>query len=64
LIGRWARRAGTTDFFCPALAALVSPVQNIIFLTTYYFTLLVPIALQSGQGRLSLNVSLVATRET
>jgi hypothetical protein len=25
---RWARRAGTRDFY-PALAALVSPVQNI-----------------------------------
>ncbi len=24
---RWARRAGTSDFY-PALAALVSPVQN------------------------------------
>ena len=54
---RWARRAGTKDL-CPVLAALVSPVQNIIFLATYYFTLIVPIALQSGQGRLSLNVCL------
>jgi hypothetical protein len=27
---RWARRAGTRDFR-PALAALVSPIQNIIF---------------------------------
>jgi len=30
---RWARRAGT------GVAALVSPVQNIIFLTAYFFTL-------------------------
>jgi hypothetical protein len=29
--GALARRAGTIDF-CPALAALVGPVQNIIFL--------------------------------
>jgi hypothetical protein len=27
---RWARRAGTIDFY-PALAALVSPVKNIFF---------------------------------
>jgi hypothetical protein len=27
---RWARRAGTRDFY-PALAALVGPVQNIFF---------------------------------
>jgi hypothetical protein len=40
---RWPRHAGTIDF-CPALAALVSPVQNIIFLTAHFFTLLVPIA--------------------
>ncbi len=38
-----ACRAGTIDF-CPALAALGSPVQNIIFLTTHFFTLLVPSA--------------------
>jgi hypothetical protein len=25
--------------FCPALAALVSPVKNIIFLVVHYFTL-------------------------
>jgi hypothetical protein len=37
---RWARHAGTIDF-CPALAALVSPVQHIIFLTAHFFTLLV-----------------------
>jgi hypothetical protein len=53
---RWARRAGTIDF-CPAWAALVSPVQNIIFLPARFFTLLVPIAQQPGQavvlGRLS-----------
>ncbi len=53
----WARRAGTIDS-CPALAVLVSPVQNIIFLTAHFFTLLVPIAQQPAQavvlGRLSL----------
>jgi hypothetical protein len=31
---RWTRRAGTRDFY-PALAALVSVVQNIIFLTIH-----------------------------
>jgi hypothetical protein len=55
---RWARHAGTRDFY-PALVALVSPVQN-IFSSPY--TLCVPIAQQSGQavvqGRLSLNVCL------
>jgi hypothetical protein len=56
---RWTHRANTIDF-CPALAALVSPVLKIIFLTEHYFTLLVPIAQQPGQaiepGRLSLNM--------
>jgi hypothetical protein len=33
----WTRRSGTIDF-CLALAALVSPVQNIIFLTAHFFT--------------------------
>ncbi len=54
---RWACRAGTRDF-CPALAALVDPVQNMCFLTVHYFNSFVPIAQQSGQavvlGRLSL----------
>jgi hypothetical protein len=47
--------------FCPVLAALLSPAQNIIFLAAHFFTLLVPIARQPGQvgqevvpGRLSL----------
>jgi hypothetical protein len=43
------RRAGTIDF-CHALAALVSPVQNIIFLTAHFSTLLVSIAHQTGQA--------------
>ncbi len=47
---RWNRRAGT-KYFCSALAGLVSPVQNIIFLAIYLFTLLVLlIAQQPGQG--------------
>jgi hypothetical protein len=54
---RWARRASTVHF-CPALAALVSPVQTITFLIAHFFALLVPIAQQPGQavvlGRLSL----------
>jgi hypothetical protein len=44
-----------------ALAAPVSPVQNIIFLTAHFFTLLVPIAQQTGQEVVMcrLSVSLV-----
>jgi hypothetical protein len=57
----WACRAGTRDF-CPALAALVGPVQNIFFLTVHYFHSFVPIAQQAGQavglGRLSLSTRL------
>ncbi len=34
LVGFGARRAGTGDF-CPALAALFGPVQNIFFTTPY-----------------------------
>ncbi len=55
----WAYRAGTRDFRS-ALAALVSPVQNICFLIVHYFNILVPIAQQAGQavflGRLSLSM--------
>jgi hypothetical protein len=53
----WARRAGTIDF-CPALAALVSQVQNIIS-SAPHFHFISPhaIAQQPGQafvqGRLS-----------
>jgi hypothetical protein len=58
---RWVRRAGTRDFY-PAVAPLVSPVQNIFLLTINYFNLCVPIAQQPGQavvqGNLSLNVCL------
>ena len=47
------------EIFCPALAALVGPVQNIFSLTIHYFTSFVPIAQQAGQAvvqrRLSLN---------
>jgi hypothetical protein len=46
---RWARRAGTIDF-CPALAALLRQVQNIIFLAEHFYTILVPIAQQPGQA--------------
>ncbi len=31
----WARRSGTIDYY-PALAALVSTVQNIIFVTGHF----------------------------
>jgi hypothetical protein len=58
---RWALRSGTRDF-CPALAALVDPAQNIFFLAVHYFNSFVPIAQQAWQavvqGRLSLNVCL------
>jgi hypothetical protein len=58
---RWARRAGTGDF-CSTFAALVSPVENIFFLTVHYFNYFVPIAQQAGQaamlGRLSLSMCL------
>jgi hypothetical protein len=58
---RRASRAGTRDFR-PALAALVGPVQDIIFLTVHYFTSSVPIAQQAGQAvvhrHLSLNMCL------
>jgi hypothetical protein len=43
LLGRWAHRAGTRDFW-PAFAALVIPVQNIAFLTVHYLNSSVPIA--------------------
>jgi hypothetical protein len=46
---RWARRA-VKKYFYPDLAALVSPVQNIFFLTSHYFALIVPIAQQPGQA--------------
>ncbi len=56
-----ARRASTRDFY-PALAALVSPAQNIFFLTAHFFNICVPIAHQPGQavgpGLLSLNMCL------
>jgi hypothetical protein len=56
---RWARRAGTRNFYL-ALAALVSPVQNIFFLTVHNFNLCVPIAQQAGKavmlGRLCLSM--------
>jgi hypothetical protein len=51
---RWAGR------FCPALAALVNPVQNIIYLTAHFFTFSSPLrpTTWAGQavvlGRLSL----------
>jgi hypothetical protein len=46
---RWALYAGTSDF-CPALVALVGPVQNIFFLTVHYDNLFVPIAQQPRQS--------------
>jgi hypothetical protein len=53
--------AGPRDFF-PALAALISPVQNIFFHTADYFSSFVPISKPAGQvvvpGRLSLNMCL------
>ncbi len=46
---RWAPRASTRDF-CPVLASLVGPVQNICFLSVHYFRSFVPIAQQVGQA--------------
>jgi hypothetical protein len=58
---RRAYRAGTRDF-CPVLAALVGPVQDICFLTVHYFTSFVPIDQQAGKAVvhscLSLNMCL------
>jgi hypothetical protein len=45
----WAICAGTRNF-CSALAALVGPVQNILFLTILYFSLFLFIAQQAGQA--------------
>ncbi len=60
-LGRWVCRAGTRDF-CPALAALIGPVRNFVFLTVHYFNSFVPIAQQARQatllGRLSLSMCL------
>jgi hypothetical protein len=57
---RCACHAGAN--FCFALAALVGPVQNILFLTVHYFQTFVTIAQQAGHaavlGRLSLSVCL------
>ncbi len=57
---RWALHTGRRDF-CPVVASLVGPVQN-IFLTVHYFSLFVPIAQQAWQtavlGRLSLGHTL------
>jgi hypothetical protein len=39
-----------TRDFCPALAALVSPVQTIIFFTAHFYILLVSIARAHGQA--------------
>jgi hypothetical protein len=61
---RWARCAGTRDF-CSALAALVSPVQNILS-SPYTISLhFVPTVQQAGQAvvprRLSPNMCLMMT---
>ncbi len=57
---RWACRDCTRDF-CSALAALVSPVQNIFSPSEHYFGFFVLIAQQGRQaavlGRLSHSVS-------
>jgi hypothetical protein len=56
---RWACLAGTEDL-CSPLAALVGPVQNILFFPVHYFNAFVPIAQQAGQevvlGHLSLSI--------
>jgi hypothetical protein len=57
LLVHWRRRAGTRNF-CPALAALVSLLQNIFFLTVHYFSSFVPIAQQAGQAVVQCRLSL------
>jgi hypothetical protein len=52
---RWAGRA-STKYFCLALAALVSQVQNIFFLPLHFLTLLVPIQQSGVVGRLSVSL--------
>ncbi len=54
---RWARRAGKRDF-CPTLAALNGPVQNVFILhpTLFHFTMQAVVP-----RRLSLNIFLLAT---
>ncbi len=58
----WAFLVGYIRDFCPALAALVSPVQNIFFVAVYFFNSFAPIAQQAGHaivlGRLSLSMCL------
>ncbi len=59
---RWACRAGTREF-CSALAALVGPVQNVIFLTVHYsISIPLSIAQEVGQavvlGGMSLGICL------
>ncbi len=58
----WLVRWTCTRDFCPALAALVGPVENIYFLTVHYFNFFVPIAQQARQAavldRLSLSMCL------
>jgi hypothetical protein len=44
---RWAGLADTRDF-CPALAALFGPEQNIFFLIVHYFHSFIPILQQAG----------------
>ncbi len=44
-LAHWALLPGKIDF-CPALAALVCPVQKIFFLAIHYFNSFVPIAQQ------------------
>jgi hypothetical protein len=58
---RWAS-CTSTKYFCYASAALVGPVQNILFLIEQFFNSFVPIAKRAGQaavqGRLSLSTCL------
>jgi hypothetical protein len=45
----WARRSGTRDF-SRALAALISPVQNNIFLTARFFHFISPHPPETWEG--------------
>ncbi len=55
----------STKYFCPALAAVVGPVQyKILFRTVHFFTSTVPIAQQAGQAVLPDRLSLLVPKST
>jgi hypothetical protein len=67
LVGSLSLSCNSTRDFCPALAALVGPVQNIFFLTVHYFNSFVPITQQAGQAavldRLYVSLGMASKKE-